>query len=355
MEHDADAPPATLPPASARARQQPARRGWVAAVVVAASLALVLIPALADLVSNGAINVEALRGYLGAAPPTPAATVAATVTARPIATATPAPLIGGYWLPPIPSDAPPAPSSTDPAQYMREYGFDLPDTQHASLSPAEAQRLAVMLPFAVAAAARWDARYGDELEPEMLLFWTHAEGIGGAVSFSNCANETPPPGLTYFQHVANCDTPSFWQLGYGNQFGRISILKTAFIDMRGDPDDPYLVQRTGQAVLDWDQRQGTVPRCGGYSCTFPAMTIDQIMAGVSLTSETPDNWWASVLSRDPAINCYMLARTLAFFNHAETISWVGCYYAEPCWQNESNGLGDVLNAWPALLRAAGLG
>jgi hypothetical protein len=154
--------------------------------------------------------------------------------------------------------------------------------------------------------------------------------------------------------VANCDSPTFWQLGYGNQFARISVLKTAFIDIRGDPNDPRLVQRVGQAVLNWDRRQGTVPRCGGYSCTFPLMTIDQILAGVSLTHETPGNWWASVLSRDPAINCYMLARTLVYFNHAETKHWVGCYYAAPCWQAESNRLGDVLASWPELLRTVGL-
>jgi hypothetical protein len=212
-----------------------------------------------------------------------------------------------------------------------------------------------MLPFALAATARWDARYGSEIEPQLLLFWTHAEGIDGRVNYSNCANEGPPDGLSFFQHLANCDTPDFWQLGYGNQFLRITILKTAFIDMRGDPNDPRLVQRVGQAVLDWDQQQGTLPKCGGYACTFPALTIDQLMAGVSQTHQTDDNWWASVLSRDPAINCYMLARTLAFFNHAETKTWVGCYYAEPCWQGESNSLGDVLVSWPDLLRAAHLG
>jgi hypothetical protein len=331
-----------------------------AALAAAASLALLLGPALASFAATGTLSPgwldPAWRPPRARAATTTVATAVPGLSAVPAAmpTGAPAALIGGYWLPPIPSDAPAAPSSTDPAQYVREYGFDQPGATAAGLSPAETQRLAVMLPFASAAAARWDARYGDALEPQMLLFWTHAEGIGARVSYSNCANEAPPGGQSYFQYLANCDTPDFWQLGYGNQFSRITILKTAFIDMRGNPDDPQLVQRVGQAVLDWDQRQGATPACGGYSCTFPALTIDQIMAGVSLTSATPDNWWASVLSRDPAINCYMLARTLAFFNHAETQNWVGCYYAEPCWQRESNSLGDVLAAWPGLLRAAGL-
>ena len=133
------------------------------------------------------------------------------------------------------------------------------------------------------------------------------------------------------------------------------MLKDAFTDMHGTPNDPQQVQRVGQAVLDWDMRQGTVPRCGGYSCTFPALTIDQIMAGMSQSHETDDNWWASVLSRDPGINSYMLARALNWFNHAETRTWVGCYYAEPCWQGESNSLGDVLVSWPDLLHTARLG
>lgn len=259
--------------------------------------------------------------------------------------------IGGYWMPPVPSDAPPPPSFTDAKHYVTKYGFDYP-AGGGSLWPGETQRLATMMPFAIAATARWDARYGDQLEPQMLLFWTHAEGISGRVSFSNCANESPPPGYSYFNYVSNCNSPWFWQLGYGNQFGVIAILKTAFNDMRGDPNDPYLVQQVGQAVLDWDRRQGTSPRCGGYSCTFPAMTIDQIMAGVSLQHQTVNDWWASVLSRDPAINCYMLARALVWFSHNATRNWVGCYYAEPCWGDESNRLHDILANWNTLLKAA---
>jgi hypothetical protein len=261
--------------------------------------------------------------------------------------------IGGYWDPPIPSDAPSPPSFTDAAHYVQKYGFDWPGAS-GGLWPGEQDRLAAMLPFAIAATARWDQRFGDQLEPQMLIFWTHAEGISGRVSYSNCANESPPPGTTYFTHLANCDVPSFWQLGFGNQFGVIQILKTAFTDMRGDPADARAVQRVGQAVLDWDRRQNTTPTCGGYSCTFPTMTIDQIMGGVSLTQETTDDWWASVLSRDPAINSYMLADALVWFSHAATRNWVGCYYDEPCWGEESARLGEVLSAWDSLVKTAHL-
>jgi hypothetical protein len=284
--------------------------------------------------------------------PTPTATAADSSSAPSAGAQGYAGPIGGYWLPPIASSAPPAPSSTDAAHYVFKYGFDWPGWPQ-SLSPGERQRVLTMLPFALAATARWDARFDDSLEPEMLLFWTHAEGIGASVSFSNCANESPPLGTSYFSYITGCDSPGFWQLGYGNQFGVIGILKTAFSDMRGDPNNRYLVQRIGQEVLNWDQRQGTTPRCGGYPCLFPAMTIDEIMAGVSLTHMTTDDWWASVLSRDPAINCYMLAAALVSFNHNATRNWVGCYYAKACWAYESDSMGDILAAWPGLRRDAG--
>jgi hypothetical protein len=82
------------------------------------------------------------------------------------------------------------------------------------------------------------------------------------------------------------------------------------------------------------------------------MTIDQIMADVhwhaSDHKETVSNWWASVLSRDPGINSYMLALALTSFSHAQTKNWVGCYYAEPCWQGESNAMWQILQAWKSL-------
>jgi hypothetical protein len=239
------------------------------------------------------------------------------------------------------------------AHYTAKYGFDRPGAPQR-LSSGERQRLVAMLPFAVAATARFNQRYGYQMEPQLLLYWTHAEGIGARVSYSNCANERPPRGQNYFTYITNCGDPSFWQLGYGNQFSVIPILRTAFLDMHGNPNDPRLVQRVGQAVLNADMAHGTTPRCGGYSCTFPALTIDQIMAGVSLRHQTTNDWWASVLSRDPAINSYMVARALTWFNHNATRTWVGCYYAEPCWGYESNRLGDILAAWPSLRAAAGV-
>ncbi len=261
--------------------------------------------------------------------------------------------IGGFWAAPVASGAPAAPAPNDAGHYVSKYGFDWPSLA-GGISGSERQRMEQMLPFALAATARYDARFHVAVEPQLLLFWTHAEGIGAMINYSNCANEGPPGGYSYFTWVGSCDTPSFWQLGYGNQFGVIDILKTSFRDMRGDPNDPAQVQRVGQAVLDWDRRQGTSPQCGGYACTFPAMTIDQIMSGVSLSHWTTDDWWASVLSRDPAINCYMLVHALIWFNHAATRDWIGCYYAEPCWGYESNSLGDILAAWPGLRRDAGV-
>jgi hypothetical protein len=246
---------------------------------------------------------------------------------------------------------PPGLNTTDINYYITKYGFDAPKAPRA-IPKDEQQRLAQMMPYALAATARYDARYDARVEPEMLLWWTHAEQIGARINYSNCANEAPPPGQTYFSSIMNCDRPDFWQLGYGNQFGNIWVLKDAFTDMHGNPNDPALVQKVGQAVLDYDRSQHTTPQCGGYSCTFPAMTIDQIMADVhwhaSDHKETESNWWASVLSRDPGINSYMLALALSSFSHQQTKNWVGCYYQEPCWQYESDSLWAVLAIWKSL-------
>ncbi|MGE5334951.1 MAG: hypothetical protein ACM3N4_09660 [Nitrososphaerota archaeon] len=257
---------------------------------------------------------------------------------------------------PAPTPTPiPAPDFTNPGHYVAKYGFDYPSSHNASaLGGSEWSRLVFMLPYAYKAASAYDRRYHQSIEPEMLVWWTHSEGIRGRISYSNCANNPPLAGYNYFNNIQNCPHASFWQLGYGNQFSVIYVLKNAFRDMHGDPNDPKLVQKVGQWVLNYDRSQGTYPPCGGYSCTFPARTIDSIMSGIDTTTgvETADNWWASVLSRDPAINCYMIAHALTYFNHQATARWIGCYYAEPCWGYESNKLGDVLAAWPALRRAA---
>ncbi len=260
----------------------------------------------------------------------------------------------GATIAPTPTPLP-APNILSAAYYVNAYGFDYPSNIQPIPSD-ERQRLVSMLPFDLQATAAYDARYGARITPQLVMWWTHAEGIGGHINYSNCANMYPRAGTSYFSDIENCTQANFWQLGYGNQFALIYILKNAFTDMHGDPNDPRLVQRVGQWVLNYDRSQGTVPACGGYSCTFPALTIDQILSGVNETTGvvTADNWWASVLSRDPAINCYMIAHALSFFNHVATQHWVGCYYAEPCWGNESDRLGDILAAWPSLRKAAGV-
>jgi hypothetical protein len=271
-------------------------------------------------------------------------------------------LAPGQWIAlanfggPAPTPTPPpAPDITDPAHYVAKYGFDYP-TNPLSIGSAEFSRLAYMLPYAYKATAAYDKRYHQSVEPQLLVWWTHAEGIRGRINYSNCANNAPRSGYNYFNNIQNCPHASFWQLGYGNQFSVIYVLKNAFRDLYGDPNDTQLVQKVGQWVLNFDRSQGTIPTCGGYSCTFPARTIDSIMSGIDTTLgvQTADNWWASVLSRDPAINCYMIAHALTYFNHEATKRWTGNYYYEPAWGNESNRLGDILSAWPALRRAAHL-
>ncbi|PWT70900.1 MAG: hypothetical protein C5B60_11605 [Chloroflexi bacterium] len=261
-------------------------------------------------------------------------------------------LMSGEHVPPTPTP-PPAPDITAAGHYVSKYGFDWPGAPQA-IPGDERSRIVFMLPYAYRAAAAYDRRYHNSIEPEMLVWWTHAEGIGAHINYSNCANLGTRPGTSYFTDIENCSQSGFWQLGYGNQFSVIYVLKNAFTDMYGDPNNATLVQKVGQWVLNFDAKQGTVPACGGYSCTFPRLTIDQIMSGVDETAGvvTADNWWASVLSRDPAINCYMVAHALSFFNHAATLNWVGCYYYEPCWGYESNRLGDILAAWAGLRQAA---
>jgi hypothetical protein len=252
-----------------------------------------------------------------------------------------------------PVEAPAAPESLDVKHYIDKYGFDQPNAP-TGISDDERARLAVMLPAALKAAAAYDARYKKSIEPQLLVFWTHAEGIRGRINYSNCANQNPDGG--YFQVIQNCDDASFWQLGYGNQFSEIYVLKNAFTDLYGDPNDPQAVARVGQGVLDFDRKMGTIPQCGGYSCTFPAKTIDEIMNGIDMRTGVvaEGNWWAAVLSRDPLINCYMITHALTFFSHNATKGWTGCYYQEPCWQRTSDRLGDILAAWPDLYAAAGL-
>jgi hypothetical protein len=260
--------------------------------------------------------------------------------------------LSGQHDPPTPTPLP-APDISAAGHYVDKYGFDWPSGPQP-LPGDERARIIFMLPYAYRAAAAYDRRYHNSIEPEMLVWWTHAEGIGARINYSNCANNSTRPGTDYNSDIENCPQSNFWQLGYGNQFSVIYVLKNAFTDMYGDPNNAALVQKVGQWVLDFDAKQGTVPACGGYSCTFPRLTIDQIMSGVDETSGVvaADNWWASVLSRDPAINCYMIAHALSFFNHAATLNWVGCYYYEPCWGYESNRLGDILAAWPGLRQAA---
>ncbi len=295
--------------------------------------------------SSGLTDLASATQTTTTAPTQPPATVTA-IPASP--TTTPAPQPTATALPPT---ATPRQSPAPAMQYfIQKYGFDQPRTV-GPISQEEWQRLKQMLPAALIATARYNARFHAHVEPEMLLWWTHAEQIGARINYSNCANEAPPSG-SYFVSITNCDRPDFWQLGYGNQFGNIWVLKTAFADLYGNPNDAAFVQRVGQSVLDADRSQHTTPACGGYSCTFPSMTIDQIMADVHYQSgdhaETTSNWWASVLSRDPRINSYMLALALTSFSHAQTQNWVGCYYQEPCWQYESNCLAQILAIWQSL-------
>ncbi|MBF6591431.1 MAG: hypothetical protein IVW57_13015, partial [Ktedonobacterales bacterium] len=188
----------------------------------------------------------------------------ATGIGRDLGLPTPAPwlVLSGVGLGPTPTPVPPppAPNFLDAAHYVNTYGFDYPQPQHIRPLPAdERQRLIFMLPYAVKAAAAYDQRYRASIEPQLIVWWTHAEGIGGRINYSNCANYTTRAGTNYFSNIENCPRANFWQLGYGNQFSVIYVLKNAFADTHGDPNNPQLVQQVGQWVLNYDRQQGTVP------------------------------------------------------------------------------------------------
>src|ERR1051326_4034782 len=71
--------------------------------------------------------------------------------------------------PPQPAAAPTLPAgldTTDMQHYITKYGFDSP-TRVQPLPGDEEHRLAAMLPYAMAATARYDARYNPHVEPEM--------------------------------------------------------------------------------------------------------------------------------------------------------------------------------------------
>ncbi len=257
----------------------------------------------------------------------------------------------GHWTQPAStSDVPPAVESTALSVYAGQYGFFAPKAP-VTIASDEMARLAVLVPYARVAAARVNSRYVAALQPEMVLWWTHADGIHAHVNYSNCANEQDQ----YFSHLHNCDKPWFWQLGaVADQFSYVVYLRSAVEDMYGPgaADNATLVQRLGQQVLDFDRHVGTTPTCGGYPCTFPTTTISALLQNVSLKAQTDANWYAAALMRDPGIGSWMTARALRNFSHAQTRDWVGCYYAASCWQRLSDRMGDILNAWPTLVQLA---
>jgi hypothetical protein len=255
-----------------------------------------------------------------------------------------------HWIRPAGGDGQPqANETTASATYAAQYGFFAAHV--GTIAADELARLAVLVPFARVAASRVNSRYGAHLQPELVLWWTHAEGIRGRINYSNCANEKDQ----YFTHIHNCDHPSFWQLGAaGDQFSYVVYLREAVEDMYGvgASDNTALIQQLGQHVLNFDSETGTTPHCGGYSCAFPSTTVVALMQGVTTDHQTDANWYASVLMRDPGVGAWMTARALRNFSRDQTRGWVGCYYAASCWQRLSDRLGDVLAAWPGLVRTA---
>lgn len=223
----------------------------------------------------------------------------------------------------------------DMGHYVAKFGFYNPTSTY-KISNNTFSALKNMMPYAFTGADKFNQRYRTTVEPELIVWWSYAEGIGGRVTFSNCHDSV--------YSITNCSTPSNWQLGYGIQFSAVKgILVNAFTDTHGNPNDTNLVRSVGQNVLNIDKNNGS--NCG---CSFPSLTVGQIASGISYGGAVQDNFWASILSRDPAINAYINAEALqiSWFNRQLAWGW-GSYYKNN-WQLYSNYLATILNNWISL-------
>jgi len=214
--------------------------------------------------------------------------------------------------------------AADPTQmqyYIDKYHF-ANSTTVQPIDDSKKKQLEFLAPYFGKAVTAFNKRYKATMDPQLVMWWTASEGTQEQ-THSNCAN------VDMVLH--NCKAnPTFWQLGpagiqfkflgyYGSDANPMPLLKAAFTDMKGDPNDANLVQKTGQAVLDYDKihKNPVDPVCGGMSCAFPSLTIDQIYKDVHCGASpcnggtpTDSNWWASVLTRDPEIGAYIQARGL---------------------------------------------
>ena len=111
----------------------------------------------------------------------------------------------------------------------------------------------------------------------------------------------------------------------------------AFEAVYGNPNDQQKVQQVIQEVLDKSEVGGTAP--GSY-------TVADLQSG-GRSGEARK--WALMLSRDPGISVYLLSTALINLDRDEAFGW-GSFYQEN-WQNYSNALNDVIEAWgdPSLI------
>ena len=217
--------------------------------------------------------------------------------------------------------------------------------------------MAEIKPYAIQAAQAYNSIAGhDKVEPQMLVWWAVYD-TGGRINYNNCNDLGTPKGYNYYNWNTNCNNTWLWQLGYGAQFSHVKIMKEGFQKLYGDPNNAKVVQEVGQAILDFDETIPTAPPCGNYGCTFPSMSIDQILSGVVINKQgsplnnplPEDNWWASVLLRDPLLNAYNMADilTVDIINKNAVCSWRGNYCT--AWgAGMTNSLSQVVKMWDSI-------
>lgn len=213
----------------------------------------------------------------------------------------------------------------------KAYGFYNP-TKTYTLSQGQLFKLKQAMPFVIKGATYYNKRFHQNINPQIILFWYYAEVYPhDFYTYSNCNDQT--------YALINCPNTSSggWQLGFGHQFAALTtLLSPAFTDLY----PTQTPQQIGNNILSHDHTD----------TNFPNYSIDVITKSIG---DTDMNWWASVLSRDPAISAYVESEALLPVNFNRNVSWVAhsSYYLTN-WQDYSNKMATILKYWPTITQVS---
>src|SRR5690606_8376953 len=173
-------------------------------------------------------------------------------------------------------------------------------------------------------------------DPVLVVWWSFIETPVEPYTYNNCHNNYRDPDYVCTPEMINGRLvhADDWQIAYGQQFGTAyEHLTAAYEAVYGNPNDRQKVQQVIQDVIS----------NAGLSLTAPStLTVDDIRNNAEHGES--NRLWALLLSRDPAISVYLLSTALIFFNREEAFGSPGTYY-QTNWQNFSNALNDVIEAW----------